>query len=140
MAHDGPCQGACKPTGTAQLNSRPLLDGPVTAGEGSLVAAYLAVSGTGHNGPGHPDAGEPVGAEMFSAPTAPSDARGRRGVDSVDLYATPLYYAMAARWESAGRTVPGVPDPEWHWLVATGPGRRRRLPALWVPQQRAWSH
>ncbi|WP_177240392.1 hypothetical protein [Streptacidiphilus jiangxiensis] len=46
---------------------------------------------------------------------------------------------MAATWASLGRTVPGIPDPEWERLVGRHPVRkrgRRRLPA---PRQEGYT-
>ncbi|WP_152628273.1 hypothetical protein [Streptacidiphilus neutrinimicus] len=40
---------------------------------------------------------------------------------------TPLFHAIAASWTALGRTVPGIPDPEWDRLVAARPRPRRRL-------------
>ncbi|MGW3393283.1 hypothetical protein [Streptomyces hydrogenans] len=31
----------------------------------------------------------------------------------------PVYSALAAQWEQAGRAVPGRPDREWERLMAT---------------------
>jgi len=49
---------------------------------------------------------------------------------------TPVFDALAAQWLAAGRTVPGLPDPEWQALMGSRSEQRRRNPPRWVPQQR----
>lgn len=144
VPHIGPHGYKCRPGDTEQAEQAAqgtVPGGPVAMGDG-FAPRMNPADGERINREQRPPEGSPPGS-----PAEPTDAHGSRSpltepltcfdTDSNGRAATPLYYALAKQWESAGRMVPGVPDPEWQWLVASGSGRRRRVPSIWVPQQQS---
>ncbi len=60
--------------------------------------------------------------DLTSTGTAPvPPARGARGVTVLQTPDAPLFAALVAQWQSAGRMVPGQADSEWAELVGRVP-------------------
>jgi hypothetical protein len=141
VPHIGPHGYKCRRGDSEQAAQGTVPGGPVAMGDG-FASRMNPASGESANGEQRLPEGSPPGS-----PAEPTDVQGSRSpltepltcfdTDSTGRAATPLYYALAEQWEAAGRMVPGVPDLEWQWLVASGSGRRRRVPPVWVPQQQS---